>query len=231
MTTSYVHDNWIWLESFLHASTLVVTACLLVPGFLALALAWRLYRQNQRLLRLVRHDSMTGALTHTETNIQCEREIERSLRSQQPFAVLEIDIDHFKNINDCHGHQVGDEVLAGLVSCAQKNLRMIDMFGRIGGEEFIAILPATDASGAVETAERLRKALETHIYATACGELSGITVSVGVTIFEPSDTERGATRNDMREQLFKQADDAMYEAKNTGRNRVVLWRSQSLGVR
>jgi diguanylate cyclase (GGDEF)-like protein len=99
---------------------------------------------------------------------------------------------------------------------------MIDLFGRIGGEEFIAILPETNAAGATETAERLRKALETHVYETTCGPLRGITVSIGVAVFEP-EAKQHTKNSEARQSLFKRADDAMYLAKNSGRNRVVLW--------
>jgi diguanylate cyclase (GGDEF)-like protein len=210
--------------------TLFLVASTLLLSLFALVLVWVLRKKNKLLLGLTRFDAMTGALNHTETNLRCENEAERSLRTHKPFAILEIDIDHFKNVNDRHGHQVGDEVLASLVACVSRNLRTIDLFGRIGGEEFIAILPETNASGATDTAERVRKALELHVYETSCGELQGITVSIGVTVFEPSPETR-VNKIEVRKQLFKQADDAMYEAKNSGRNRVVLWNAQSFGAR
>lgn len=214
--------NWICLEGFSQGTPLFVIVCLLVLSAFALTLAWRLRKKNELLVLMARHDAMTGALSHTETNLRCELEVERSMRTRKSFAILEIDIDHFKDVNDRHGHQVGDEVLAALVICVKHNLRMIDLFGRIGGEEFIAILPETNVTGATETAERLRKALEIHVYDTACGELRGITVSIGVTIFEPS-AELHIKNSEVRQFLFKRVDDAMYQAKNSGRNRVVLW--------
>jgi diguanylate cyclase (GGDEF)-like protein len=217
-----VGGKLICLEGFTQEMTLLVIVCLLIPSVLAFTLAWRLRTKNRLLVALSRHDPMTGALTHTETILRCELEVERSMRTQQSFAVLELDIDHFKHVNDRHGHQVGDEVLSGLVACVKHNLRMIDLFGRIGGEEFLAILPETNAAGATETAERLRKALETHVYETTCGPLRGITVSIGVAVFDPK-AEQHTKNSEARQSLFKRADDAMYQAKNSGRNRVVLW--------
>lgn len=230
MTIGDGKGNWICLEGFSQEMTFLVIVCLLIPSLLALTLAWRLHQKNQLLLRSMRHDPMTGALNHTEINLRCELEAERAMRTHKSFCILELDIDHFKLVNDRYGHQVGDQVLAGLVACVKKNLREIDIFGRIGGEEFIAILPETDAQGALETAERLRKKLEVFVYETACGDLTGVTVSIGATVFDPPLAVRTKV-SAIREQLFKRADDAMYEAKNAGRNRVVLWCAQSLGAR
>lgn len=199
-----------------------VVACLFLPLALTIALAWRLHKKNRLLRRLTQRDEMTGALSHTETIVRCEIEVERSMRTRKTFAVIEIDIDHFKRVNDTHGHQVGDEVLIDLVQCVKKNLRTIDLFGRIGGEEFVAILPEANRSDALRTAERLRQALASHVYTTSCGALQDITVSIGVSLFVPPE-EVHADKVMMRQALLKQADDAMYTAKNTGRNRVVLF--------
>lgn len=218
------HEGFLALMNTLFSVELpwFVVVCLLIPCGLAIALALRLKEKNRLLLQLTQHDGLTGALSHTETNVRCEIEAERAMRSKKTFAVLEIDIDNFKQINDRYGHQIGDEVLVDLVHCIKSNLRTIDLFGRIGGEEFIVILPETDQSGALLTAERLRQALAQHVYVTTCGELKGITVSIGVALFVPPENTH-TNKIVVRQGLFKQADDAMYAAKNTGRNRVVLF--------
>jgi diguanylate cyclase (GGDEF)-like protein len=219
-----VHEGFLTLMNIPFSIELpwLVVACLLILCALSIMLAWRLQKKNRLLRLLVQHDGLTGALNHTETNVRCEIEAERAMRTQKSFAVLEIDIDHFKHVNDRYGHQIGDEILVGLVQCIKINLRTMDLFGRIGGEEFIVILPETDQSGAVQTAERLRQDLALHVYTTSCGELKGITVSIGVAVFVPSEHAH-ADKIAVRQALFKQADEAMYTAKNAGRNRVVLF--------
>jgi diguanylate cyclase (GGDEF)-like protein len=138
-----------------------------------------------------------------------------------------VDIDRFKNINDRFGHPLGDVVLLNLAKICQEQLRVVDIFGRVGGEEFLAILPETDAERAYEIAERLRK----HIAATSCGcfevpnDKNGdkhdirITVSLGLATFSPAnDHQTQATL--VLKKCYDLCDKAMYRAKQAGRNQV-----------
>jgi len=104
-------------------------------------------------------DPLTNSLSRTEILYRISEEIDRSRRNKHSFALLEIDIDHFKNVNDQFGHHVGDEVLIGLVRHSKETLRSIDIIGRIGGEEFLILLPETGAEGAAQIAERLRECI------------------------------------------------------------------------
>jgi diguanylate cyclase (GGDEF)-like protein len=122
------------------------------------------------------------------------------------------DIDHFKNVNDTYGHDVGDDVLRDFSKVAKESLRSIDRFARWGGEEFIALLPRTDIEGAYKTAERIRRRFAEHRLATPRGETVTATVSTGVAAFDQGG-------KDMME-IVKAADQALYAAKSNGRNQV-----------
>nr|WP_051690052.1 GGDEF domain-containing protein [Pelobacter seleniigenes] len=133
---------------------------------------------------------------------------------QHQLALLLIDIDHFKDINDTFGHDIGDEVLKGHVVMVQNKLRTSDMFGRWGGEEFIVMLPETDPGQATIVANRLLNYLaETPVH-TDCGKQISLTVSIGMTVAGNFAT--------LRPDIIKTADKALYLAKNRGRNNIVL---------
>ncbi len=139
-------------------------------------------------------------------------EVSRAQRLQQPLAALMLDIDHFKAINDNYGHDVGDRVIAFVGEVCRKNLRDIDIAGRLGGEDFAILLPATSAIHAHDVAERLRHHIETHQIAVAAEKQLQFTVSIG---YAHSDQVKLNA-----EQLLKVADQYLYQAKNSGRNRV-----------
>lgn len=122
-----------------------------------------------------------------------------------------IDIDRFKPINDTYGHAIGDEVLQRLAACCLGTLREIDIFGRIGGEEFSAVLPETPLAGALVLAERLRGSVEKLRVSVPGGAPIGFTVSIGVAEWRPEDSTVELT--------LARADGALYEAKRAGRNR------------
>jgi diguanylate cyclase (GGDEF)-like protein len=181
-----------------------------------------LEEKNFILDRTSKIDSLTQALSRSETFARAELEIERSFRNQEPVAFLMLDIDHFKNINDEYGHPLGDIVLANLVKHCQEELRAIDVFGRVGGEEFFIVLPGDSLESAFEVAERLRK----KVFSTPCAILEGkeisITISIGVASFNPvsnGETKAGAVLRS----FYAKADEAMYQAKSKGRNRSELW--------
>ena len=153
-------------------------------------------------------DHLTGLANRRRFERQLEREVARTRRFNRPFCLLMLDIDHFKRVNDTHGHEAGDDVLRRLANALQAGTRGIDMAARIGGEEFAVLLTETDFAQGMEVAERLRVAVrETEFPAVGC-----VTVSVGLA-------EYNAATRDARE-LFSVADSALYEAKRAGRDRV-----------
>jgi len=178
---------------------------------------------NQLALEtLSQFDPLTNSLSRTEILYRVSEEIDRSRRNKHTFALLEMDIDHFKNVNDQFGHYVGDEVLLSLVRHSREAIRSVDTIGRIGGEEFLILLPETNTEGAIQIAERLRKHIANAINDTSASMPVKITISIGITIFNPNENlrvEKGILLNE----LVNQADLAMYQAKNGGRNRVAFW--------
>ena len=124
-----------------------------------------------------------------------------------------MDIDHFKQINDGHGHKVGDRVLERLAAVCRETLRAVDIAGRIGGEEFAVLLPQTDPAEALEVAERLRAAMAAASVPMEQGPPLKFSVSIGVTSLTLAGDDVGA--------LLDSADRALYAAKNAGRNRVI----------
>jgi len=173
-------------------------------------------------VQINQYDSLTHAFSRTETIQRLENEIERSQRFTHSLAVLEIDIDHFKRVNDTYGHQVGDEVLKSLTQSCLSVLRLNDSFGRIGGEEFLIILPETNQSQAIEAAERIRQVVASTMHQTSISDPLHITVSVGLTTFDPLQNDE-TDHCLIMQSLMNRADQAMYQAKAAGRNRVICW--------
>lgn len=172
-------------------------------------------RQYNEIRRLTTIDALTPAYNHRHFQDALLKEIHRHERSKRSFAVAMIDIDNFKNINDTHGHPIGDEILKGLVDILMGNVREIDLVARYGGEEFAIVFPETPITRAHEIANRLRQIVEAHAF-----QFPGIdrdlliTISIGIASF-PQD---GSTNSD----VIARADAALYRAKKSGKNRVVL---------
>jgi diguanylate cyclase (GGDEF)-like protein len=124
-----------------------------------------------------------------------------------------VDIDHFKDINDTHGHLVGDEALREIARVLQGAVRTVDLVGRYGGEEFVIVLPETTAEGAIAFAERLRDRVSQHVFASERLPSLRLTISIGVASYPTSPVESV-------EDLFARADEALYRAKAAGRNAV-----------
>ncbi len=164
-------------------------------------------RLHGEVAYLASHDSLTNALTRRHMNEVCAMELERSQRHGRSMALLIMDLDHFKVVNDTYGHQRGDQVLVDFVARVHALLRRPDQLARFGGEEFVALLPETSLEDALGVAERIR---------ASCAQPGGTgpscTVSIGVT------TNRAAS--DSVDALIARADAAMYQAKALGRNRV-----------
>jgi diguanylate cyclase (GGDEF)-like protein len=139
-------------------------------------------------------------------------EIERTRRYNIPLAAIVMDIDHFKRVNDKHSHAVGDQVLRSFAKCVQENTRELDIVGRIGGEEFVILLPGSDLRSANRTAARLQELIASNTTKSSAGDIN-ITVSQGVSILNTN-------MQDLND-LVQAADRALYRAKETGRNRIV----------
>lgn len=170
-------------------------------------------QENRRLLeRLATHDSLTGLLHHGEFLKQLKTEVARSRRYGHPFSLLMLDVDHFKSVNDNHGHQAGDTVLKAVAGILGKSARPADIAARYGGEEFVLILPETDAQAAFAVAERLRETMGRYPIVIRKGKHLNVTVSIGVACF-PADADK-------EEALIAAADQALYAAKKAGRDRV-----------
>ncbi len=168
---------------------------------------------EEELRRLATTDPLTGANNRRHFIEQAAAELTRSRRYGSPLAVVMIDVDHFKRINDTYGHDAGDEVLRRMVDCCLQTLRSSDIFGRFGGEEFAAVLQESSQETALQTCARLAKKLAKMKIRTPRGEIS-LTVSIGLTMLSGPDQSIDA--------LLKRADNALYEAKKAGRNRMVL---------
>lgn len=164
-------------------------------------------QRTAQLERLVKSDSLTGLLNRRAFDERLDLEIHRAQRYKRPLSLLFIDIDHFKLVNDRHGHVVGDEVLRAMATILRNGLRATDAACRYGGEEFAAILVETDKLEALSIAERIRIAAEN----TKLEQLGqSTTISIGISSLHPED---------MAIDLIQRADDSMYIAKKNGRNK------------
>lgn len=168
----------------------------------------RYQQEHARLKRLAHSDPLTGLANRRRAEELVALELARVARYPQPFSVLVLDLDHFKQINDQYGHAVGDQVLREVGLRFSKAVRETDVLARWGGEEFLVFAPNTDGSQARGLAERLVQALASE----PLGGSLQVTTSVGIATSKPGDTV---------EELVSRADRAMYEAKAQGRNRIV----------
>jgi diguanylate cyclase (GGDEF)-like protein len=170
-----------------------------------------LKKSEKLLVELATTDSLTGILNRGEGIRRIQQEISRSLRVQHPLSIILVDIDHFKKINDNHGHQTGDRVLQVVVGSLTATLRNYDLICRYGGEEFLIMLPTTELGMAMETAERLRLVVAKTTTQSAEGAPIKLTISLGVSSLQPDDS---------LDHLVFRADNALYLAKQEGRNQV-----------
>ena len=180
----------------------------------------RLRANYEQSLSLALTDSLTGVFNRRYLSAHLPRLLERGMGNHKPVAALLFDIDRFKVVNDTYGHSVGDEVLREVAARASRNLRNFDLVARLGGEEFVVIMPDTDLSSAVAVAERLRRRIadEPFQVSTAAGQIT-VTISVGVAVIDG--TAENADRAETGDSLIRRADNALYQAKNAGRNRVM----------
>ncbi len=179
-------------------------------------LAQSMYNMAKRLELLVYNDPLTGIYNRLLLNIRLREELARSRRHEWPLAMLVVDIDHFKKINDTYGHLVGDEMLIGCSRILSDHIREEDCLARFGGEEFVILAPSMTGENAQQLAERIRAGMENEKFITRAGGTTiRMTISIGISIYP----DHAGNENE----LMSQADKALYKAKAQGRNRVCLF--------
>lgn len=173
-------------------------------------------KQTEAVLRdLAWHDPLTGVMNRSHFFDRADEELMRAARYRRPLSVLMLDLDHFKEINDSRGHAAGDQVLIAICERWRNSLRSVDLLARLGGEEFVVLMPETDLEGAAVAAERLRLAVEEPSVLLEAQEKDRevpCTVSIGVSVVHETDRSM--------DDALHRADNALYRAKDAGRNRV-----------
>jgi diguanylate cyclase (GGDEF)-like protein len=200
--------------AFLLGLLMVAAMTAAAASFVATRLHALTWQRQKSLEHLATVDELTGAPNRRVFATRLESEVERGSRLQSALCVVFIDIDFFKRINDDYGHQVGDSVLKELYRRLEENLRLYDFLGRLGGDEFVMALPGTDRQAAFGVAERLRESVQHG----PSEELPAVTISLGV-----AELAEGMNA----EQLIRNADAALYMAKNRGRNRTEVFQRPS----
>jgi diguanylate cyclase (GGDEF)-like protein len=175
-----------------------------------------LHEVNRKLQTLARTDALTGLHNRRHFMEQLELEIRRGARSKHPFALMMIDVDHFKHYNDTNGHTAGDDVLTRIATLLRLNLRSSDLIARYGGEEFVVMLFDTAATEGLATGQKLQQAVATQPMPHDDTQPSGkLTISVGLAFYPEDATEA--------RKLVDYADQALYRSKARGRNTVTTW--------
>ena len=174
----------------------------------------QLEASNKKLEQLSISDGLTGLFNHRHVHEVLVKEFDRSMRSHEPLSVAMLDLDRFKSVNDTYGHQAGDAVLRRLAKILKATAREVDVLGRYGGEEFLAVLPGTELHDAAVFAERVREAVAEARFAIDDGNAISMTVSGGVASWPSHEI------NDAKS-LIEMADRALYAAKEGGRDRIV----------
>jgi diguanylate cyclase (GGDEF)-like protein len=171
---------------------------------------------NEALLHLAFTDFLTGMKTRGYFEQQLDLEIKRSERRGTPLALVMIDLDFFKKLNDGYGHHVGDQLLRDLSTLLMKDMREVDTVARYGGEEFVIILPETNEASAVQVAQRIRKSVaKAKFFAGSPDHVEHLTISVGIAVLG-QDAQ-------FKKDLIETSDTALYEAKARGRNQVICY--------
>ncbi|GHA82398.1 GGDEF domain-containing protein [Lysobacter bugurensis] len=194
-------------ESAVQAAVHTTTGAL--SAAFAYVFAQRAGLQHAHLHRLATHDALTGALNRRSLGQELERAIDAARSDAGTASLIVLDLDRFKHINDTHGHEAGDRVLIEFAHAVRDVTRRTDRFFRLGGEEFLLVLPGADATALARLCEALRDATRTRL------EVGGepVTVSIGAAVLQPDETAR---------EWLVRADRAMYRAKRAGRDRAVI---------
>lgn len=198
-------------------------SALLAPTFIAPPIIYKfldIIRQlrlaHELLESLSQEDYLTGVYNRRHLEETAAKEFSLAMRHKFPVSIMILDIDHFKQVNDTHGHLIGDQVLIALTQCVYEMIRQTDIFGRYGGEEFILFMPHTALDDAVMLSERMRQAIADNKFQSNTDSAKvNITVSVGVASATPE--------TKTLEDLILNADLALYRAKELGRNRVAVY--------
>ena len=207
-TAGKIRESQVFLVG---SAVIIILLILMIIYVVARTFIKDLQTAESKLISMATRDFLTGLLNRREIYRRMEEELQRARRTGAPFSLFLLDLDHFKRVNDLHGHSAGDLVLQETATAMQHAVRPYDLCGRYGGEEFLVALPGTGLTEAVEAAERIRLAIAAlQIRLDECKTLQ-ITASIGVAALEPSETI---------DQLVARADEAMYLAKQQGRNRV-----------
>ena len=167
---------------------------------------------HEEIYRMMITDGLTGIANRRKLDEAMENEFLRAKRYGRPLSIAILDADHFKKVNDTHGHIVGDFVLKKLATLFQQNIRREELLGRYGGEEFVVVMPEVDSSGAFQLAEKLRKTVEGTVFKSGEAELP-VTISVGVATLGAEESVKA---------FLDTADQALYKSKEDGRNRVTI---------
>ncbi len=192
---------------------LIIILTLCFSTFKIISYQSKMDRQRKQLYKMANTDELTGLLNRRRIYTIMQQEVGRAERYQRKLSFVMMDIDHFKNINDQYGHEVGDKALQHIANVLSTSCRDEDFPSRYGGEEFLIILPETDAEKAMQLAERLRKDLDASIFIHNAIKIH-LTASFGVSTYIPEQHKSSA------EVAMKLADNALYKAKNSGRNTV-----------
>lgn len=187
-----------------------------LAAIIAICLESALTQERLKLAGLT--DALTGAHNRRYFEHRCQVEISQSRRYQYPLTCMFIDVDHFKRINDRHGHPSGDDALRAIAQAIQSQLRVGDTIARYGGEEFVILLPQSGAPDSLQIAERIRRRIEALALQSRSGEALRLTISIGLSVLAKGDQAGG--QQQLAEQLIGTADEALYRAKKGGRNRV-----------
>jgi polar amino acid transport system substrate-binding protein len=166
-------------------------------------------KKNQQLEQLATHDFLTGIYNRKKADEYIENVLYDNERYKEPSGIILYDIDHFKQVNDTYGHQVGDSVLVELSQLVSNNIRQTDFFARWGGEEFLIICKNADSKHLNLLAENLRQNIKQHVFSI----VGNITVSFGITECKVGDTDQA---------VLNRADKALYKAKELGRDKIIV---------
>lgn len=200
-----------------------VTPLILTAFGITYSLLTRWHAREAEALKMSLTDYLTGASNRRAVLDVIQTELTSVRKDSRPFVVAILDLDHFKQVNDTYGHEVGDRVLVGVVQCLEGALRDTDSIGRYGGEEFVLVLPGTDGATAIQVIGRVRTAMSELRFDVGDGREVGVSASYGLYVVEG---EPGSPEPSM-EDLLMWADEALYEAKAAGRDCFRIWQPGS----
>jgi two-component system, cell cycle response regulator len=209
-----MRDHTFWLF-ILSTTGMLLLVMAVVNGLISRKVLQPMEAANRTLTKLAELDGLTGAANKRHFNLLLETHVEQAALRGENLALVMIDLDHFKRVNDEYGHTVGDSVLRETADRVRRAIRRSDVFGRVGGEEFALLCPATDLAGAVATARQILSELN----GSAFQAVGAVTASLGIAQLKLGESAMA---------LVERADTALYEAKRSGRNRVVLASAEGL---